>query len=146
MVLRWAAVGIPPGYYSAIVADVFLIDHRVGCLSTPLRAVCSNSSGFGFVGGFIHLPVRVPLQIHCRGHICGDSCLVVYSRQWVGRFVFVAAVAGNIGVGWGELAIALRFHPHCRFHIEAVLVVVARHSARAVVDGSPHLPLCRWMG
>ena len=27
MALRWAAVGITPGYYSAIVADVVLIDH-----------------------------------------------------------------------------------------------------------------------
>ena len=138
MALRWDAVGMPPGYYSAIVDEVVLFDHRVGCSSTPLRADSSNSSGSGFVGGFVPLPVRAFLQICCRGHIHGDSCLVVYGCQWVGSSVAATAVAGNIGVGWGELAMALRSHPHCRFHIEAVLVVVSQHSMRAVVDGSPH--------
>ena len=148
MALRWAAVGITPGYYSAIVADVVLIDHHVGCSSTPLCDECSNSSGSGsllrkivgsgFVGGFVPLPVRVFLQFRCCGHIRGDPCLVVYGRQWVGSSLADAAVVGNIGVELGELDMALCSHPHCRFHIEAVLVVVARHSARAVVDGSPH--------
>ena len=62
MALCWAAVGMTPGYYSAIVADVVLVDHRVGYSSTPLRSECSNSSGSGsllrqivgsaFFGGF----------------------------------------------------------------------------------------------
>ena len=113
MALLWAAVGMTLVYYSTIVADVVLVDHRVGCSSTPLCDECSNSSGSGsllrkilgsaFVGGFVPLPVRIFLQIRCRGHIRGDPCLVVYDRQWVGSFVAAAAVAGNIGVGWGEL-------------------------------------------
>ena len=138
MALRWAAVEMPPGYDSSIVAEVVLFDHCTGCSSTPLRAACSNSSGSVFVGGFVPLPVRVFLQICCRGHIHSDSCIVVYGRQWVGSFVAAADVAGNIGVGWGELAMELRSHPHCRFHIEAVLVVVAWYSAWAIVDGSSH--------
>ena len=137
MALRWDAVGMPPGYYSDIVADVVLVDHRVGCLATPLRAVCSNSSGSGFVGGFAPLPMRLFLQICCCGHICGEPCLVVYGHQWDGSFVAAVDVAGNIGVVQGELAMELRSHSHYRFHIVAVLVV-ARHSALAVVNGSRH--------
>ena len=137
MALRWAAVGIPYGYYSAIVADVVLVNHHVGFLSTPLRDVCSNSSGSGFVGVYVPLPVLLFLQIRCRGHIHGDSCLVVYGRQWVGSFVAATSVAGNIGVGWGELAMELRSHFHYSSHIVAVLVV-AQHSAQAVVAWSPH--------
>ena len=148
MALRWAAVGIPPGDYSAIVSDVVLVEQHVGCSSIPLRAECSNLSGSGsflrrilvsaFVGGFVPLPVRALLQIRCRGHFRDDPCLVVYGRQGVGSFHVAAAdVAGNIGVGWGELAMELRSHSHDSSHIEAVLVV-DWHSARAVVDGSPH--------
>ena len=147
MALRWAAVGMPPGCYSAIVADVFLVDHHVGCSSTLIRAACPNSSGSGsllrrivgsaFVGGFAPLPVRVFLQICCRSHICGDPCLFVYGHQWVGSFIAAAAVDGNIGFGLGELAMELRSQFHYSSHIEAVFVV-ARNSARAVVDGSPH--------
>ena len=146
MALHWAAVGMPPGCYSAIVVDVVLVDHRVGCSLTPLRAECSNLSGSAsllqrivgsaLVGGFVPLPTRILLQIRCRGHICGNPCLVVYGHQWVGSFV-AAAAAGNIGVVRGELAMELRSHSHYRFHIVAVLVV-ARHYARAVVDGSPN--------
>ena len=47
MALRWDAVGMPPGDYSAIVADVVLIDHCVGCSSIPLRDECSNFSVSG---------------------------------------------------------------------------------------------------
>ena len=147
MALRWAAVGMTPGCYSAIVADVVLVDHRVGCSSTLLRAVCSNLSGSASllwrivgsapVGGFFPLPVRILLQIRCRGHILGDSCLVVFGHQWAGSSVAAVAVAGKFGVVRGELAMELRFHSHYRFHIVAVLVV-ARHSTLAVVDGSPH--------
>ena len=148
MALRWAAVGIPHGCYSVIVSGVVLVDHRVGCSSTPLWAECSNSSGSvsllwrivgsALVDGFVPLPVLILPQIRCRGHIRGDPCLVVYGHQWVESFVAAAAaVAGNIGVVQGELAMELRSHSHYRFHIVAVLVV-ARHYARAVVDGSPH--------
>ena len=147
MALHWAAVGMPPGCYSAIVVDVVLVDHRVGCSSTPLRAECSNLSGSAsllqrivgsaLVGGFVPLPARILLQIRCRGHIRGNPCLVVYGHQWVGSFVAAAAVAGSIGVVREELAMELRSHSHYRFHIVAVLVV-ARHYAQAVVDGSPH--------
>ena len=89
------------------------------------------------VGGFVPLPVHVLLQIRCRGHIRGDPCLVVYGHQWAGSFVVVVVVAGNIGVVRGEIAMELRYHSYYRYHIVAVLVV-ARHSARAVVDESPH--------
>ena len=138
---------MPPGCYSAIVAGFVLVDHHVGCSSTPLRAECSNSSGSASllwqivgsapVGGFFPLPVRILLQIRCRGYIRDDSCLVVYGHQWAGSFVTAVAVAGNIGVLLGEIAMELRSHSHYRSHIVAVLVV-ARHSALAVVDGSPH--------
>ena len=82
MALRCAAVGMPPGDYSAIVADVVLVDRRVGFSSIPLRAECSNFSGSGsllrrilssvFVGGFVPLPVRALLQIHRRGYGRGN--------------------------------------------------------------------------
>ena len=148
MALRWAAVGIPPGDYSTIVADVVLVDYCVGCLSILLRAECSNSSGSGsllrrilgyaFVGGFTPLPVRTFLQFFCRGHFRGNPCLVVYGHQGVGSFHVAAdAIADNIGVGWGEIAMELLSHSHYSSHIEAVLVV-DRHYARAVVDGSLH--------
>ena len=146
MALRWSTVGMPPDCYFAIVDGVVLVDHRVGCPSTPLRDECSNSSGSASllwrivgsapVGGFVSLPVRIILQIHCRGHIRSNPCLVVYGHQWAGSFV-VVVVAGNIGVVRGELAMELRSHSHYRFHIVAVLVV-ARNSALAVVGGSPH--------
>ena len=64
------------------------------------------------VGDFVPLPVRILLQIRCRGHIRGDPCLVVYGHQWDGNFVSHVSVAGNIGVVWGELAIELRSHSH----------------------------------
>ena len=148
MALRWAAVRKTPGYYSAIVSDVVLVDHRVGCLSIPLRAECSNLSGSGsllrqilvstFVGGFVPLSVRVFLQIHCHGHIRCDPCLVVYGLYGVGSFhAAAAAVVSNIRVRWGYLATELRSHSHYSSYIEAVLVV-DRHSARAVVYGSPN--------
>ena len=78
------------------------------------------------------------IQICCCGHIRGDPCLVVYGCQGVGSFhVTAAASAGNIGVGWGELSMELHYHSHYSSNIEAVLVV-DRHSVRAVVDVSPH--------
>ena len=145
--LCWAAVGMPPGCYSAIVAGIFLVGHHVGCSSTPLLAECSNSSGSASllwqivgsapVGGFVPLPVRMLLQIRCRGHILGDSCLVVFGHQWAGSSVAAVAVVGKFGVVRGGLAMEPRSHSHYRFHIFAVLVV-ARHSVLAVLDGSPH--------
>ena len=93
--------------------------------------------GSASVGGFVPLPVHSFLQIRCRGHIRGNPCLVVYSRQWVGSFVDAAAAAGNIVVGWGELAMELRSHSHYSSHIQAVLIV-AWNSARAAVDRSLH--------
>ena len=77
------------------------------------------------------------LQIRCRGYILGDPCLVVFGHQFSGSFVAAVAVAGNIGVVRGELSMELHYHSHYRFHIVAVLVV-ARNSALAFVDGSPH--------
>ena len=145
--LRWAAVGMPPGCYSAIVAGVVLVDHRVGCFSTPLRAECSNSSGSTSllwrivgsapVGGFVPLPVIILFQIRCRGHILGDSCIVVFGHQWAGSSVAAVAVVGEFGVVQGELTMELLSHSHYRFRIVVVLVV-AWHSPLAVVDGSPH--------
>ena len=147
MALRWAAVGMPPGYYYATVSGVVLADYRVGCSSTLLWAECSNSSGSASllwrivgsvpVGGFVPLPVRKLLQIRCRGHILGDPCLVVFDHQWAESFVTAVGVAGNIGVVRGGIDMELRSHSHYRFHIVAVLVV-ARNSALAVVDKSPH--------
>ena len=89
--------------------------------------------------------MHILLQIRCRGHILGDSCLVIFGSQYVGNFsaagnigvVWEELVAGNNGVVQEELAIALRYLSHYMVQIVVVLVV-ARHSALVVADGSPH--------
>ena len=62
---------------------------------------------------------------------------VVLVDHCVGSSIAAVDVVGKLGVVRGELAMELRSHSHYRFHIVAVLVV-ARHSALEVVDGSPH--------
>ena len=114
MALRWDAVGMPPGDYSAIVADIVLFDHRIGCSSILLRAECSNSSGSGsllqrilgsaFVGGVFPLPVRAFLQIHCRGHFRGDPCLVVYAPRGLEvSMLLMLLFLVILGLGGGSL-------------------------------------------
>ena len=114
MALRWADVAMPPGDYSAIVADVVLVDHRVGCSSILLWSECSNFSGsgsvlrrilgFAFVWGFVPLPVRAFLQIHCRGHFRGDPCLVVYAPRGLEvSMLLMLLFLVILGLGGGSL-------------------------------------------